>query len=261
MKSLRLYRFFIWDGLFVVLPRLRSADIVRCGIMKMYQLFSNGLYLALDTSGSDTSVALFSESSELVAVESEVSETHSTRLEVLVKKILQNHNELRAILLGTGPGSFTGLRISFAFAKGLALGSGVGIFGIPTLTALGCQMIKESGSKDLLVLEDARRQEYFATSINSKLETVEPLQIVNQEWIESWKAANPEGELVSSDKLAIDTRLRSEPIAKSIGNYFFQLKEKPDCSISASQIAALTPDYIRAVSALSIAQRREKGLL
>ena len=64
--------------------------------------------------------------------------------------------ELAQIVTGCGPGSFTGLRIGIATARGLALGLGVPCIGVSTLEALA------AGAPGAIALVDARRGELFA---------------------------------------------------------------------------------------------------
>ena len=60
--------------------------------------------------------------------------------------------DLAALAVGTGPGNFTGIRISVAAARGLALGLGVPAIGVTRLEALAHGL-----PRPLLVAEDARR--------------------------------------------------------------------------------------------------------
>ena len=60
------------------------------------------------------------------------------------------------IVVGCGPGSFTGLRIGIASARGLALALGVPCGGVSTLAALA------AGAPGAVALIDARRGELFA---------------------------------------------------------------------------------------------------
>ena len=67
------------------------------------------------------------------------------------------------IAVGTGPGSFTGLRIGIATARALAAALGTPAVGVGTLDALALGMREAAGGqRDLLAALDARRGELFA---------------------------------------------------------------------------------------------------
>lgn len=66
------------------------------------------------------------------------------------------------IAVGLGPGTFTGLRVGIATAKGLGFSRAVPVSGVGTLDALGAGLAEAAGERDRLVVADARRGEAFA---------------------------------------------------------------------------------------------------
>jgi tRNA threonylcarbamoyladenosine biosynthesis protein TsaB len=83
-------------------------------------------------------------------------------IEALLERLAISRDRLAAIVVGTGPGAFTGLRVGIATAKGLAHALGVPIIGIPTADALladappDAVLLMPAGPSDRLV---ARRGE------------------------------------------------------------------------------------------------------
>lgn len=68
--------------------------------------------------------------------------------------------DVNRVAVGTGPGTFTGIRIGIATANGLALSTGVELTGISTLEALSLPL--RNGTDPVLPVLDARRGEVFA---------------------------------------------------------------------------------------------------
>ena len=95
--------------------------------------------LALDTSTEHCSVAIWADG-ELFARDILAGQRHSELLLPLVSEMLAerglNLRELDGIAFGSGPGSFTGLRIGCGVAQGLAFGADLPVVGISTLLAL-----------------------------------------------------------------------------------------------------------------------------
>jgi tRNA threonylcarbamoyladenosine biosynthesis protein TsaB len=71
-------------------------------------------------------------------------------------------DSIERIAVGTGPGSFTGIRVGIASARGLGFSRGLPVAGVCTLDALARGMAEAAGERDRLVVGDARRGEVFA---------------------------------------------------------------------------------------------------
>ncbi len=83
--------------------------------------------------------------------------------ELLCQQALDKH-ALACIVCGRGPGSFTGVRICMAAAKGLAMGLGLPLYGVSTLDAQAWQTWDGGYRGQLVVLGDAMRKEVYPVS-------------------------------------------------------------------------------------------------
>jgi len=89
------------------------------------------------------------------------AETLLGKLEQLLEAGGHHQRDVGLIVYGRGPGTFTGLRIGLATAKGMALSHGAPIVGVSTLAALAAS----AGVDGLVVpLIDARRRELYAAA-------------------------------------------------------------------------------------------------
>ncbi len=118
------------------------------------------MILALDTTLGACSVALGARQNGVVAFEyQERARGHAEAIVPMIERVVAKAGRSRAEISGiactTGPGSFTGVRIGLAAAKGLALGLDVRLAGIPTLEALAASLLFDdtpSGGEDCRVL-------------------------------------------------------------------------------------------------------------
>jgi len=103
-----------------------------------------GVILAFDTSSAACTAALFDSSGECIARKDEViGRGHSERLVPMLDELLDGRRADR-ILVGVGPGSFTGIRVAIAAAHGLAIGWGAELAGMSSLALLAAAA--ETGS-------------------------------------------------------------------------------------------------------------------
>ena len=99
--------------------------------------------LALDTSTLVSSVAVADTDKLLAELTLETRLTHSETLMPHIEQVLAmadiDKTKLAGVAVSIGPGSFTGLRIGLASAKGMAYALDIPLIGVPTMEALACQ--------------------------------------------------------------------------------------------------------------------------
>jgi tRNA threonylcarbamoyladenosine biosynthesis protein TsaB len=120
--------------------------------------------LAADTSTKTGSVAVVEDESLVAEYTLNVSETHSARLMPTIDRVLNDAElgieDIDALAIAIGPGSFTGLRIGLATFKGLALAAEKKLVAVPTLDALASSI---SFSDHIVCpILDARMGEVYA---------------------------------------------------------------------------------------------------
>ncbi len=130
--------------------------------------------LHIESTSTVCSVAV-SENNTLIAIK-EINDgfTHAENLHLFIQSVLQQVgltlNQLHGISISSGPGSYTGLRIGFASAKGLAYALSIPLIKVDTLQSLSRSVI-ESVNKDAYYcpLIDARRMEVYYAAHNIEL--------------------------------------------------------------------------------------------
>ena len=119
--------------------------------------------LGLDSSGLVAGIAVVEDDTLLAEYNVNYKKTHSqTLLPMLdeVRKMIELHMEsVDAIAISSGPGSFTGLRIGAATAKGLGLALNIPLVEVPTLEGLAFNVWGNSGL--ICPIMDARRNQVY----------------------------------------------------------------------------------------------------
>lgn len=119
--------------------------------------------LALDSSGLVASVAIMEEEQTIAEYTVNYKKTHSQTLlpmlDEIVKMTEMDLNTIDAIAIAGGPGSFTGLRIGSATAKGLGFALGKPLIHVPTLEGLACNLYGYSSL--ICPIMDARRNQVY----------------------------------------------------------------------------------------------------
>jgi tRNA threonylcarbamoyl adenosine modification protein YeaZ len=130
--------------------------------------------LAIDTSTPLVSVAVCDpeDGRALSRGTSDRPLAHGESLTPLVQAALVDAettpDQLTQVVVGTGPGPFTGLRVGLVTARVLGLALGIPVRGICSLDALAAQAVASGVAEPFLVVTDARRKELFHASYDER---------------------------------------------------------------------------------------------
>jgi tRNA threonylcarbamoyladenosine biosynthesis protein TsaB len=112
------------------------------------------LVLAFDTA-TDVAACALVDDGEVLGERASIARTLLEDVDALLRQASARPEDVHAIAVGTGPGSFTSTRMGLAFARGLALSLDVPVAGVSTLDALA------AAAPGLYPIVDARRREVF----------------------------------------------------------------------------------------------------
>jgi tRNA threonylcarbamoyl adenosine modification protein YeaZ len=114
--------------------------------------------LAIDTSTSRTIVGIIEDGVVLFEKAHEGATDHGRALSELVALALKTAKPPHEVVVGMGPGPFTGLRVGIAFAQTFALARGIPVIGVCSLDAI------KVDQSEYVVAVDARRKEIYWAS-------------------------------------------------------------------------------------------------
>jgi len=135
--------------------------------------------LNIETSTTNCSVALSKNGAVVGIKEDNSSEySHAERLHVYIDEVLKTAkvtiDQLEAIAISKGPGSYTGLRIGVSAAKGLCYALSIPLISVPTLEALAHQVEAPKGV--IIAMLDARRMEVYSAIYDSDYNEIRPTE-------------------------------------------------------------------------------------
>ncbi|MFM8346998.1 MAG: tRNA (adenosine(37)-N6)-threonylcarbamoyltransferase complex dimerization subunit type 1 TsaB [Bacteroidota bacterium] len=138
------------------------------------------LILSLESSVSGCSVAVH-RSGELLGMEADPTERSAARslallTEQLLKRINIRPDELEAVAVAAGPGSYTGLRIAAGTAKGLCFALGLPLIAVNSLEVLAARVKHMEGASYLAPMFDARRMEVYTMVLDQERQAVMPVK-------------------------------------------------------------------------------------
>jgi len=129
--------------------------------------------LAVDTALGACSAILFDANlNQTIAIETvAMNRGHAEALLPMVDRVMQSagldFEELDRFVTTVGPGSFTGLRVGIAAARGLALASGKPAIGVSTLDALAAPFVTETETVPIVVAIDARHGNFYLQMVGA----------------------------------------------------------------------------------------------
>ena len=209
--------------------------------------------LNLETATKNCSVAIAKNSKTLICKEmSEEGYSHAEKLHVFIESILNEleltFEDLSAIAVSQGPGSFTGLRIGVSAAKGLAYALNIPLIAIDTLTILAAQAQVSDGF--IVPMIDARRMEVYSAVFNSELEMIRTVQaeIITADSFSEWDAplyfigdGAEKCKAVLEKKSSVFLENIIYPSAKEMGKLSFDKFQKKDIV----DVAYFEPYYLK----------------
>jgi tRNA threonylcarbamoyladenosine biosynthesis protein TsaB len=222
--------------------------------------------LALDTSTSCLSVALMRNKTTISEISLAVKVGHAGMILPVIDEILAKSStrkdEITLIATGTGPGSFTGLRIGIATAKGLAKAIRCPLAGVPTLDIIARAALPSS--MPIMPVLDAKKGEVFCALYNKDGSRLTDMMNIHPEGIAA---------LVSEDTLFVGNgcEIYRDILIRDLGGLYHEgdaLLWYPRASVLAGMALSLPveglsqdvqPLYIRASDATLLLERMKKA--
>lgn len=172
---------------------------------------------------------------------------HAEALAPMIERVMReagiSFSDIDRIAVTTGPGTFTGVRIGLAMARGLGLARGIPVIGIDTLTAIAAN---DQSRTPLLVVSDARNDEVYAAVYDASRNVIHSPAVMTRE---EAAALVPEGcAVIGSATAAI---LEAAP-KKLVPSKFDALPDAAVLAVLGAQSAPGTmpsPLYLRAPDA------------
>jgi len=143
------------------------------------------IILSIETATKTCSVALHQDKTLLGLQEAHLDKSHSSLLHVMIDNLLQHcevaSDQLDAVAVSVGPGSYTGLRIGVSAVKGIGYALDIPVIAVNTLEAMARGVQKYNLSKSWLCpMLDARRMEVYCLlqdNIGTLVKETQPLII------------------------------------------------------------------------------------
>lgn len=187
--------------------------------------------LSLETSGKVCSVALMNGRNTLFQENIQEANMHDKMLAQMVDKAMskldKDYSMLDAVAVSAGPGSFTGLRIGAALAKGITFDSDIKFISIPTMDAIAYDIINNNDIEydKIIILIPSHKNLFYYAVFDSSCNKTDDIQLIKKEELNKLADKNtifagPEIEQLSGI-LTIDAAMKLN--AGIIANYAYKL--------------------------------------
>jgi tRNA threonylcarbamoyladenosine biosynthesis protein TsaB len=136
--------------------------------------------LHIETATKACSVAL-SLDGNLIAIKETLTDEyeHGENLTLYIQSVLESGDiridQLSAVSVASGPGSYTGLRIGVSTVKGICYALGIPLISIDALQSLAAVALEKHSNSNLCALIDARRMEVYCAIYNGKLKILKSI--------------------------------------------------------------------------------------
>ncbi|HTX49216.1 MAG TPA: tRNA (adenosine(37)-N6)-threonylcarbamoyltransferase complex dimerization subunit type 1 TsaB [Caulobacteraceae bacterium] len=127
--------------------------------------------LVIDTCLAACQVGVFDDGRMVAGASEAMERGHQERLAPMARQVLTEAGGYDRIAVTTGPGSFTGLRVGLAFAKGLGLATGKPLVGLGTLAGLAASVAADGPVAGVV---DARRGQVYLQAFDGARALNEP---------------------------------------------------------------------------------------
>jgi tRNA threonylcarbamoyladenosine biosynthesis protein TsaB len=137
------------------------------------------MLLLIETSGSSAAVALSEEGNILSGEENPQQKEHAAWLHPAIKRVLaagrKGMGDLQAVAVSAGPGSYTGLRVGMATAKGICYAMNIPLITVNTLELMATAMVPLAEKEKALIcpMIDARRNEVFTAVYTAEMKEIQ----------------------------------------------------------------------------------------
>ena len=125
--------------------------------------------LVIDTSTNRTVVGVVTDGKLIWSGYRDGATAHGPSLPLLVSEAITQHS-MDEVVVGMGPGPFTGLRVGIAFAHTFARARNIKVIGVCSLDAIAAQV----DEKDFIIATDARRKEWYWARYTNGVRIGEP---------------------------------------------------------------------------------------